>query len=73
LHDMIIEDIAKIYPELLKYISINLVQSGDHILNTFDKQISEFTEKQFKREGINVLINTRVIEVEKKKSCYYVR
>jgi NADH dehydrogenase FAD-containing subunit len=58
------QDIARWYPELMPYVSLTLVQSADHILNTYDARISEYTERKFQRDGINVLINTRVIRVD---------
>lgn len=33
-------------------------------MNTYDQAISEYTEKQFKRNNINILLNTRVLEVK---------
>ena len=48
----------------MKYLivsKVTLVQSGDHILNTYDEQISMFTEKNFKKEdnNVSVLMGTR--------------
>jgi NADH:ubiquinone reductase (non-electrogenic) len=63
LHDFLREDLVKYFPELLPYTKISLIQSGDHILNTYDKKISEIAEKQFKRESIDIQINSRVKEV----------
>ena len=34
------------------------MQSGDHLLNTYDEQISSFTEQNFKKEDNNVTIVT---------------
>jgi NADH dehydrogenase FAD-containing subunit len=52
LHDFLAEDVPRLYPELKGIPSITIVQSADHILNTFDKRISEFAEKKFARDGI---------------------
>lgn len=35
-----------------------LIQSGDHILNSYDKQISDFTEQNFDRNHHNVEVLT---------------
>jgi NADH:ubiquinone reductase (non-electrogenic) len=64
LHDFFQEDLAKYFPKLMPLASITLIQSSDHILNTYDKKISEYTEQQFRREAINVKINSRVHEVK---------
>ncbi|KAN0019272.1 hypothetical protein ACTFIU_002477 [Dictyostelium citrinum] len=65
LYDYIKEDLSKMFPHLAKYPKITLVQSADHLLNTFDLKISNYTEKQFERIGIEVLTNTRAVEVKK--------
>jgi NADH:ubiquinone reductase (non-electrogenic) len=33
LHDLIYEDLCKLYPNLIPFVNIVVVQSGDHILN----------------------------------------
>lgn len=33
LHDFVIEDLAKLYPNLKSYVTITLLEAGDHILN----------------------------------------
>jgi len=51
LNDFVNEDLKKWFPKLIKLSSIHLIQSADHLLNTFDKKISEYTEKSFKEMG----------------------
>lgn len=63
LHDLVHEDLMCLYPELQKHISISVLQSGDHILNTFDGRISEYAEQKFSRDGIDVKIGSRVLGV----------
>jgi NADH dehydrogenase len=41
-------------------ISIHIIQSRDHILNTFDSKISDYAEKRFDRDHVNVITNARV-------------
>lgn len=66
LHDLVHEDLLCLYPHLKDNVTITLVQSGDHILNTFDKRISQFAEKKFQRDGVHVKIGCRVLEVTNK-------
>eukprot|EP00850_Spirogloea_muscicola_P010582 SM000062S19968 [mRNA] locus=s62:663323:667864:- [translate_table: standard] len=66
LHDFVKEDVVKLYPGLTELASITLVQSGDHILNMFDKKITEFAEKKFNRDKVDVKTNARVIAVTDK-------
>lgn len=51
-------------------ISLTVIQSRDHILNTFDSEISDYAENRFKRKNINVVTNARVIRIEKDKVIY---
>ncbi|MCO5581707.1 hypothetical protein L7F22_035596 [Adiantum nelumboides] len=64
LHDLVYEDLCKLYPDLMPYINIVVIQSGDHILNTFDQRISHFAEQKFQRDGIEVKTGCRVLEVQ---------
>jgi NADH dehydrogenase len=65
LHDFIHDDLLRYFPTIRPSdIRLSIIQSQDHILNTYDKAISEYCEKQFKRNNINVLVNARVTRVE---------
>lgn len=63
LHDHIVEDLVRLYPGVQDLVKITVVQSGDHILNTFDQRISTFAETKFCRDGIEVLTGCRVVSV----------
>lgn len=66
LYDLLNEDLTKHFPMLLRNeISVHLIQSRGHILNTYDEAVSRYAEDRFKRDGINVLTNSRVSEVKK--------
>ncbi|KAJ4729894.1 External alternative NAD(P)H-ubiquinone oxidoreductase [Melia azedarach] len=67
LHDFIQEDLINLYPLVRDLVRITLVQSGDHILNTFDERISTFAETKFQRDGIEVLTGCRVVNVSDKE------
>jgi NADH:ubiquinone reductase (non-electrogenic) len=72
LHDFVEEDLSRLYPKrVVDDVKICLVQSADHILNTYDQNISNFTEKQFKRDGIHVVTNCRVTNVDEKELVIY--
>ncbi|EPE10742.1 mitochondrial nadh dehydrogenase [Ophiostoma piceae UAMH 11346] len=64
LYDMLNEDLSKHYPRLLRNeISVHLVQSRSHILNTYDETVSRYAEDRFARDQVDVLTNSRVNEV----------
>eukprot|EP01132_Coremiostelium_polycephalum_P005421 gene5421-6760_t len=62
--DYLKEDLAKAFPHLIPYARITLVQSADHLLNTYDAKISEYTENLFKHANIDYLCNSRALEVK---------
>lgn len=67
LHDFVHEDLAKLYPMVKDKVRITIIQSGDHILNTYDSRISSFAETKFARDGIDVNTGCRVISVTDKE------
>ncbi|KAK9689707.1 hypothetical protein RND81_09G076300 [Saponaria officinalis] len=67
LHDFVTEDLSKLYPSLKPLVNITLVEAGDHILNMFDKRITDFAEKKFQRDGIDVRLGAMVTKVTSKE------
>ncbi|KAK4130515.1 FAD/NAD(P)-binding domain-containing protein [Trichocladium antarcticum] len=64
LYDMLNEDLIQLFPKLLRnQISVHLIQSRDHILNTYDETLSKYAEDRFARDQVDVLTNSRVSEV----------
>ncbi|KAI9485133.1 pyridine nucleotide-disulfide oxidoreductase-domain-containing protein [Zychaea mexicana] len=71
IYDWMNEDLVKWFPKILREdISVTIIQSRDHILNTFDVKISEYAERKFSREGINLITNARVLRILKDKVVY---
>ncbi|GLC74175.1 tubulin alpha 1 [Pleodorina starrii] len=64
LYDMIECDLAKLYPNIVKDVSIQIIELMDHVLSTYDRAISIYTADQFKRAGIKLVLNSRVASVE---------
>lgn len=65
--DFLASDVAKIYPAVGGRAKVTVVQSRDHILNTYDQTLSSYTEETFKKGNINVIANARVTEVTEKE------
>lgn len=42
---------------------MRIIELQDHLLSTYDRAISEYTDKQFERAGIELVLNSRVLEV----------
>lgn len=54
LHDLIREDMARLYPGLMKYYKITVFDVAPQILSMFDKKLGQYAADTFSREGINV-------------------
>ena len=57
--DFIREDVSKIYPGILDDVMVTLVQSQDHVLNTYDQTISQYAEERFKMDNVHLVTNSR--------------
>lgn len=66
LHDFIEEDVKEKYPELSEMIEIILIEAGKTILNSFDKTLSLYTMKLFKRQKIIVKTGSFIMNVDSK-------
>jgi NADH:ubiquinone reductase (H+-translocating) len=64
LYDMLNEDLLRSFPRILRNeISVHIIQSRGHILNTYDEALSRFAEQRFAHDQVGVLTNSRVKEV----------
>lgn len=64
LYDMLNEDLTKFYPRLLRNeISVHVIQSRGHILNTYDEALSRYAEERLAHDNVDVQTNARVKEV----------
>ncbi|KAL3145311.1 hypothetical protein ABBQ38_001571 [Trebouxia sp. C0009 RCD-2024] len=64
MHDYIKEDLSVHFPSLKDIVRVRLVDTHDHILNTYDRQIAIYATEQFQRQGIELVMNCRVNEVQ---------
>ncbi|KAL9113074.1 MAG: hypothetical protein Q9227_002686 [Pyrenula ochraceoflavens] len=71
LYDMLNEDLLHSFPKILRNeVSVHVIQSRGHILNTYDEALSEYAEKRFAHDQVEVLTNARVQEVQKDKIVF---
>lgn len=71
LSDMLNEDLLGAFPRLLRNeVSIHIIQSRGHILNTYDEALSKFAEERFARDQVGVLTHSRVKEVQPDKIVF---
>lgn len=65
MHDFLSEDLSNIYPALHNYVAITLLEAGNNILTTFDKELSEYTMRLFKRQHIDIRTRSLVTRIGK--------
>ncbi|PNS18747.1 External alternative NAD(P)H-ubiquinone oxidoreductase B1, mitochondrial [Sphaceloma murrayae] len=71
LYDMLNEDLCRFYPRILRNeISVHVIQSRGHILNTYDEALSRFAETRFAHDGVDLHTNARVKEVRPDKILF---
>jgi NADH dehydrogenase len=71
LYDVLNEDLIKVFPRILRNeISVHVIQSRSHILNTYDEALSEYAEKRFATDSIDIQTNSRVKEVQSDRILY---
>ncbi|KFX96683.1 hypothetical protein O988_05203 [Pseudogymnoascus sp. VKM F-3808] len=71
LFDLLNEDLTQYFPRLIRNeVSVHLIQSRGHILNTYDEAVSTYAEDRFSRDQVQVLTNSRVKEVRPDKILF---
>ncbi|GAA6040145.1 hypothetical protein JCM8097_002052 [Rhodosporidiobolus ruineniae] len=74
LWEMVNEDVISYMPKILRdEIQVHIIQSRDHILNTYAEKISQYAEERFRRNEIDMILNARVKEVLPDKVVYTVK
>lgn len=63
LHDLINEDLARIYPELIKFHRITVYDVAEKVLPMFDEKLAAYAMAKFKREGIRIKTKHHVEEL----------
>ena len=57
---MCLEDIINYYPKICREeVSIHIIQSREHILNTYSEAISNYAERKFQRDNVNLITSAR--------------
>jgi len=64
LHSFATVDIARLYPDMVKYVRVTLVEAGSSLLGPFDSALQEYTKTLFQGRDIDVLLDTSVQSVE---------
>ncbi len=59
LHDVVAEEFSRLFPEIKDDVSIKLIHTQEHLLSTYDRQVSEYAEANFERTGVELMLHTR--------------
>ncbi|HYM11941.1 MAG TPA: FAD-dependent oxidoreductase [Bryobacterales bacterium] len=65
LHDLLLDEGRRYFPELVDQVRITLVEAGPDILSAFDAKLRRYAADLFRRERIEVRTGTPVVRVEK--------
>ena len=60
LHDLIHEDMAKIYPNLVKFASVTVHDVAPSVLSMFDEKLADYAARTFRRQGIKIETSSHV-------------
>lgn len=62
LHDLVYQDLWKIYPEVVQDIRITVIEARE-VLSAFDEKLREFCKRKFSRDKISILTGSAVANV----------
>ena len=65
MHDIIHEDLAKLYPELVDFAKITVYDVAEKVLPMFDQKLADYAMSTFRREGIDIKTSHHVEELRK--------
>ncbi|KAI9304859.1 pyridine nucleotide-disulfide oxidoreductase-domain-containing protein [Cunninghamella echinulata] len=65
LYDFITEDLSRLYGNLMEHVRMTIYDVAPHILNSFDKKLSDYATSKFNRRGIQIKTNSHVMKVDK--------
>ncbi|KPM33879.1 hypothetical protein AK830_g12693 [Neonectria ditissima] len=54
LHDLVHEDLSKLYPELMQHVAITIYDIAPKVLPMFDQNLASYATETFRRNGIRV-------------------
>lgn len=54
------EDLSRVYPDLIKFMSITVIEAGEDILTPFDQSLRDYVKDLFANRSIEVRLRTAV-------------
>lgn len=65
LRDLINQDLAKLYPQLMKFVRITVFDVAPKVLPMFDESLASYAMQQFGRQGIEIKTSHHVLELRR--------
>lgn len=65
LHDLIHEDLSKMYPSLMKFVQVVVYDVAPKVLPMFDQNLANYAMDLFKRQGIQVKTETSLQSIRR--------
>jgi len=63
LHDFIVQDLSRIYPELVKFVNITVYDVAPKVLSMFDEKLGAYAIRVLSREGVKIQTSHHVEEL----------
>ena len=63
LHDIISQNMSKLYPDLVDYAQITVYDVAPKVLSMFDEKLSQYAMNHFRREGIKIKTSRTIEEL----------
>lgn len=63
MHDLLREDMTRLYPDLMQYAKITVYDVADRVLSMFDEKLGEYAMKTIKRQGIDIKTSHHIEEL----------
>lgn len=64
LYDFVTQDVKRLYPYLVPYVKVTMVEAGPALLGPFDVQLQNYTHGLFEKRNIQVRLVTAVTGIE---------
>ena len=64
LYDFVTQDVQRLYPSLLPFVKVTVVEAGPALLGPFDQQLQHYTAGLFEKRNIHVRLATAVTGIE---------
>ncbi len=69
LHDLIRDDLSKVYPDLMKFVNITVYDVAPKVLPMFDKTLAQYAMDMFRRGGISVKTEHHLTRIRPDDDC----